>query len=166
MTAALITATLIGVGGLGYCAVLGFGATASADVLRHASFSIFFTLVTLLAHSMTMFYLIGKGKAIREAVSDGGLPTDHYTAVVRARRPVFSVGTLAMGVTMVAAVLGGGADTDAIPTGVHTVFAMSALVANLLAFRVELTALLAAGQAVTDVNQLLQQRDPPVGPAQ
>ncbi len=165
MTAALITATLLGVGGLAYCTLLGFGAAAPADVLRHASFSIFFTLVTLAAHSMTMFYLIGKGKAIRETVAEGGLPTDHYTAVARARRPVFSVGTLAMGVTMVAAMLGAGADTGAIPTGVHTVFAVSALVANVLAFRVELTALLVAAQAVTDVNQLLQRRDSPVGPA-
>ena len=166
MTAALITATSLGVGGLAYCALLGFGATAPADVLRHASLSIFFTLVTLLAHSMTMFYLIGKGKAIPRSRRRGRI-TNRPLHRGRSGPPSGLLGRHARdGGDDGRAILGGGADTGAIPTGVHTVFAVSALVANVLAFRVELTALLAAAQAVTDVNQLLQRRDSPVGPAQ
>ncbi len=155
MTAALITATLLGIGGLGYTAIIGFMVSAPTDVGRHATFGFFFTLLTLLAHSMMMFYLIGKGKAIREAVADGGLPEELYRAVARARRPVFSIGSLAMGLTMLAAILGGGVDTDVLPVGVHSVAAVAMLGANVFAFRVQLAALMVASDTVTKVNQLL-----------
>lgn len=159
MTAALITATLLGIGGLGYSAIIGFMVSAPIEIGHHATLGIFFTLITLLAHSMTMFYLIGKGKAIREAVADGGLPDELYRTVVRARRPVFSIGSLAMGLTMLAAIVGGGVDTDVLPVGVHSVIAMAMLGANIFAFRVQVAALMIASDAVTKVNQLLVPSD-------
>ena len=115
MSAALITATFVGIAALGYATVLGFTAFAPAEVFRHTSLGIFATLVTLLAHSMTMFYLIGKGKAVREAVQEGQLSVELYRAVARVRRPVFSIATLAMVVTMATAIVGGGVDTDTVP---------------------------------------------------
>ena len=111
MSAALITAILIGLGGLVYSAFLGYVAATSADVLTHTTLGIFFTLITLLAHSMAMFYLIGKGKAVREAVTEGNLSPDLYAAVARARKPVFSIATIAMLVTMTTAIIGGGVDS-------------------------------------------------------
>ena len=156
MTAALITAGVLGLGGLGYVTVLGFLAADAAEVSRHVTFAIFFTFVNLLAHSMTMFYLIGKGKAIREAVTDGGLSDELHLAVARARRPVFSIGSLAMGLTMLAAVLGGGVDTNVLPVVVHSMPAVAALAANLMAFRAELTAMATAADSVTEVNRLLE----------
>ena len=155
MTAALVTAAVLGIGGLGYATVLGFLASAPAEVSRHVTFAIFFTFVTLLAHSMTMFYLIGQGKAIREAVTDAGLPDELHLAVARARRPVFSAGTLAMALTMLAAVLGGGVDTAVLPVVVHSLPALAALAANFAAFRSELIALATVAGSVTEVNRLL-----------
>ncbi len=155
MTAALVTAMVLGIGGLGYSTVLGFLASAPEQISRHVTFAIFFTFITLLAHSMTMFYLIGKGKAIREAVSEGGLTDELHLVVARARRPVFSIGTLAMGLTMLAAILGGGVDTNVLPVAVHSIPALAALVTNVLAFRAALTALAAAADSVTEVNRLL-----------
>ena len=156
MTAALITATVLGIGGLGYTTILGFLAAAPDQISRHVTFAIFFTFITLLAHSMTMFYLIGKGKAIREAVTDAGLSDELHLAVARARRPVFSMGTLAMALTMLAAILGGGVDTGVLPVVVHSTPAMAALVTNFLAFRAALTALATAAASVTEVNRLLE----------
>lgn len=156
MTAALVTATVLGIGGLGYVTVIGFLASAPAEIARHVTFAIFFTFITLLAHSMTMFYLIGKGKAIREAVTDAGLADELHLAVARARRPVFSVGTLAMALTMLAAILGGGVDTDVLPPIVHSMPALAALAANLAAFRAALSALATAADSVTEVNRLLE----------
>ena len=158
MRAALTTALLIGLGGLGYATVLGFGAASSADLLRHTTVAIFATLITLLAHSMTMFYLLGKGRAIREAAAEGGLPGTHYAAVARARRPVFSVGMLAIGLTMAAAIVGGGVDTGAVPTAVHTLLAAAAIAANLALLRAELTAMQVASDTVADVNALLERQ--------
>ena len=158
MRAALTTAILIGLGGLGYATVLGFGAAGSADLLRHTTVGIFSTLVTLLAHSMTMFYLLGKGRAIREAAAEGGLPGAHYAAVARARRPVFSIGMLAMGLTMAAAIIGAGVDTGAVPTAVHTLLAAGAIAGNVATLRAELRAMQVASDTVSEVDALLERQ--------
>ena len=155
MSAALVTGTLLGLVGLLYSALLGYTSTAAADVFRHTSFGIFSTFLTLLAHSMTMFYLIGKGKAIREAVTEGNLPPELYTAVARARKPVFSIATIAMFLTMVTAILGGGVDTGVLPAGVHSLLALSAIFANGAALRAEISAMVSSTRIVTEVNALL-----------
>ena len=156
MSAALITATFVGIAGLGYSAILGFTSASSADVFLHTSLGIFSTLLTLLAHSMTMFYLIGKGKAVREAAAEGQLSPDYYATVARVRRPVFSVATIAMAVTMTAAILGGGVDTGTIPPIVHSTLAMLAIVANVVALRTEVVAMLSSARVVAEVDQLLE----------
>ena len=155
MSAALITATVLGLGGLVYSGVLGFAAESSVEISRHASFGIFFTLIVLLAHSMTMFYLIGKGKAVREAATDGRLSPDFYATVARARKPVFSVGTLAMLLTMATAIVGGGVDVGSLPAGIHSVLALSAIAANVMAFRTEVSAMLESSRVVAEVDALL-----------
>ena len=159
MTAALITVTLLGIGGLGYSAIIGFMVNAPNDIGQHATFAIFFTLITLLAHSMTMFYLIGKGKAIREAIEDSELSNDLYKTMAAARAPVFGIGSLAMGLTMLAAILGGGVDTDVLPVGVHSVASIAMFGANIFAFRVEVTALMVATEVVNKVNRQLVSSD-------
>ena len=159
MTAALITVTLLGIGGLGYSAVIGFMAKIPSDVGQHASIAIFFTLITLLAYSMTMFYLIGKGKAIREAIEEGGLSTDLYKTMATARAPVFGVGSMAMGLTMLTAILGGGVDTEVLPIGVHSIASVAMMGANIFAFRVQVIALMVATEVVNEVDRQLVSSD-------
>ncbi len=108
MAQALLTAVGIGLLGLVGAAVLGWQGT---DLARHVSFGFFSAMVLLLAHSMMMFYLIGKGKAVKDAMIEGGLTGDHYRRIALVRKPVFSIGTLAMAVTMVAAIVGASVDT-------------------------------------------------------
>ena len=98
MAQALLTAVFIGLLGLVTTTVLGLRGT---DISRHISFGIFSTMVTLLAHSMMMFYLIGKGKAVKDAMAEHSVTGDYYRRIAAARKPVFSIGTLAMAVTMV-----------------------------------------------------------------
>lgn len=148
---------MLGLGGLVYSGVLGFVAGSSADIAQHAGVGIFFTLIILLAHSMTMFYLIGKGKAVREAAADGQLSSDFYAAVAQARKPVFSIGTVAMFVTMATAIIGAGVDTGSIPVGVHSVLAVSAIAANVMAFRTEVSAMIESSRIVAEVDALLAQ---------
>ena len=69
---ALLTAVALGMAGLVVTTVFGLRAVTTADIWRHISFGIFSTFVTLLAHSMMMFYLIGKGKAVKDAMIEGG----------------------------------------------------------------------------------------------
>src|SRR5206468_12974057 len=109
-------AVVIGLGGLVTTAVYGLLGT---DVARHISFGIFSTMITLLAHSMMMFYLIGKGKAVKDAMVEGQLTGDQYRRIAAVRKPVFSMWTFAMAITIVAALMGASVDTGLLPPMVH-----------------------------------------------
>src|SRR6266581_9113801 len=102
MAQALLSAVGIGLAGMAAAVVLGLRGT---DISRHISFGIFSTLVVLLAHSMMMFYLIGKGKAVKDAMVESHLTGDQYRRIAAARKPVFSIATLAMAVTMITAIV-------------------------------------------------------------
>jgi len=102
---------------------------------------------------MTMFYLIGKVKAIKDAVIEGGLETDAVARVSALRGPVFKLASMAMGLTMLTAILGGGVDTRVIPSGVHALLAIMAVAANFLALRAIVDALSASGKIVDEVNR-------------
>ena len=113
------------------------------------------TMVTLLAHSMMMFYLIGKGKAVKDAMAEGQLTGDQYRRIAAIRKPVFSIGTLAMAVIIVAALLGASVDTGLLPPIVHAMIAYGAIACNLAAIKVEIDALSASSRIVDEVNSLL-----------
>ena len=152
MAQALLTAVLLGLGGVGATIFYGLRGT---DIARHVSFGIFSTMITLLAHSMMMFYLIGKGKAVKDAMAEHGLAGDHYRRIAVARKPVFSIGTFAMAATMVTAILGASVDTGVLPPIVHGMLAYGAIAANLAALKVELGALTASSRIVDEVNRLI-----------
>ena len=162
MAQALLTAIGIAVLGLVSTVVLGLRASTSADIWRHITFGIFSTFVTLLAHSMMMFYLIGKGKAVKDAMLEGGRATPDDPAlrayvgrIAAARRPVFTVATLAIAVTMVTAIIGASVDTGVLPPMVHAFIAYGAVAFNLAALRAEITALAESSRVVDEVNRLL-----------
>ena len=152
MAQALLTAVGIGLVGLVTTAVFGLRGT---DIARHISFGIFSTLISLLAHSMMMFYLIGKGKAVRDAMAEHHVTGDYYRRIAAARKPVFSIATLAMAVTMTAAILGASVDTGVLPPMVHAMIAYGGIACNLAAVKVEISALTASSRIVDEVNVLI-----------
>jgi hypothetical protein len=147
---ALLTAVGVGLIGLIAAAVFGIRGT---DVGRHISYGFFSTLLILLAHSMMMFYLIGKGKAVKDAVAEHKIAGDYYRRIAVARKPVFSIGTLAMAVTMVAAILGASVDTGVLPAVVHGMIAYGAIACNLAAVKIEIDALTESARVVEEVNR-------------
>ena len=153
MAQALLSAVGIGLVGLVATAIFGLRGT---DVSQHISFGIFSTLVTLLAHSMMMFYLIGKGKAVKDAMAEHSVTGDYYRRIAAARKPVFSIGMLAMAATMVTAILGASVDTGVMPAIVHGMIAYGAIACNLAALKIEVDALLASARVVDEVNRLLE----------
>ena len=124
MAQALLTGVFLGVIGLVTTAVFGLRGT---DISRHISYGIFSTLITLFAHSMMMFYLIGKGKSVKDAMAEHHVTGDYYQRIAAARKPVFSIGTFAMAVTMVAALHGASVDTGILPPVVHAMIAYGAI---------------------------------------
>jgi hypothetical protein len=147
---ALLTAVFIGLTGLVATAVFGL---RGADVTRHISFGIFSTMITLLAHSMMMFYLIGKGKAVKDAMAEHSVAGDFYRRIALARKPVFSIATLAMAVTMVTAIIGASVDTGVLPPMVHAMIAYGAIACNLAAAKIEIDALTTSSRIVDEVNR-------------
>jgi hypothetical protein len=147
---ALLTAVFVGLGGLVAAVVFGLQAT---DLGRHISVGIFATMVTLLAHSMMMFYLIGKGKAVKDAMVEHSVAGDYYRRIAAARKPVFSIATLAMAVTMVAAIMGASVDTGVLPPIVHAMIAYGAIACNLAAVKTEISALSASSAIVDEINR-------------
>ena len=143
---------MIGVAGLIATVVIGLTGT---DIPRHVAFGIFSTMITLLAHSMMMFYFIGKGKAVKDALKEHSLTGDYYQRIGAARKPVFSIGTLAMAVTMVAAIMGASVDTGVLPPMVHAMIAYGAVAANLAALKTEISALIVSSRVVDEVNRLV-----------
>ena len=152
MAQALLSA--VGIGLVGLVATTIFGLLGT-DTSRHVMFGIFSTLVMLLAHSMMMFYLIGKGKAVKDAMAEHRVTGDYYRRIAAARKPVFSIGTLAMAATMVTGILGASVDTGVMPAIVHGMIAYGAIACNLVAIKIEVDALLASSRIVDEVNQLL-----------
>jgi hypothetical protein len=155
MAPALVTAAFLSLAGLIASLFLGLTAGDSAGILRHTTTSIFATMLTLLTHSMMMFYFIGKGKAVREAVAEGNLSGDFVARISRARKPVFSIATLAMLLTMAAAIVGGGVDVRSMPAALHQVLAWLAIAANIAAIRTELRALAESSRVVAAIDRLL-----------
>jgi hypothetical protein len=155
MAAALLTAVIASVAGIGMAVYLGLTAASNAMLSRHITVGIFSTMICLLSHSMMMFYFLGKGKAVKEAAAEGGLSREFEHRIAILRKPVFSIGTLAMLLTIVTALLGASVDTGMLPAGVHGVMAYSCLALNLFALRVEINALTESSKVVTEVNRLL-----------
>src|SRR5207249_1256810 len=103
-------------------------------------------MIILLAHSMMMFYLIGKGKAVKDAMAEGHLTGDQYRRIAAARKPVFSIGTFAMTITIIAALMGASVDTGMLPPMVHAMVAYGAIACNLAAAKIEIDALTASSR--------------------
>ena len=99
----------------------------AAEVSRHVLFGVFGTMLNLLAHSLMIFYLLGKGKAVKEAVAENALTGDYVARVTRLRAPVFSRAMLAMTVTMIAAIIGASVDVGVLPSWPHALCAALAL---------------------------------------
>lgn len=150
MAQALLTGVFLGLTGLATTAFLGL---RGGDISRHISYGIFSTMITLFAHSMMMFYLIGKGKSVKDAMAEHNVTGDYHQRIAAARKPVFSIGTLAMAVTMITALAGASVDTRVLPPIVHAWIAYGAIFCNLAAVKVEIAALTASSRIVDEVNR-------------
>ena len=153
MASALVTGVFLGLTGLVATAYFGLLGT---DVYRHISYGVFSTLVMLFAHSMMMFYLIGKGKSVKDAMAEHHVTGDYYQRIAAARKPVFSIGTIAMAVTMITAIIGASVDTGVLPPMVHAMIAYGAIAANLAAVKIEIAALTESSRIVDEVNRQIQ----------
>jgi hypothetical protein len=155
MAAALLTAIFASITGIAASIYLGYQSASTAALAQHISIGIFSAMITLLAHSMMMFYFLGKARAVREAAAEGGLSKDFERRIAVVRAPVFSIATVAMLLTMVTALLGASVDTGVVSPWIHSTVAIACLLANLRAIQLEIRALTESARVVAEVNRLL-----------
>ena len=155
MAAALVTLTSLSILAIAAAFVTALRPGEESTAL-HVLLGVFGTTINLLAHSLMMFYLIGKGKAVREAVAEGAIGGDYVQRISRLRAPVFSRATLAMALTMTTAIVGASVDVRVLPSWPHAVLAAAAIAAQLYAFGTEVTALTGSARVVDEVNARLR----------
>ncbi len=106
--------------GLGVAGVLGYSATrASPTMTPHILFAFASSLLLLFSHCWIMFYLIGTGKAIREAVEEYSLSSQWIEDTKTFKNDSYPWLMAAMAVVIVTFVLGGGAYAAALPSWFH-----------------------------------------------
>lgn len=148
--------------GLVAAAVLGYRmASGHPDLFSfHLLVALAAVLLLMFSHCWILFYLIGTGKAIKDAVAEHRL--DRELVAETRRFKMLTSGPLlaAMLVAMALFVVGGGVYTGAVPRWVHHGLFYAALAAQLFAMSREARVLAANERLMTNINRLLA-----VGPA-
>ena len=108
---------------LGFVAsgVLGYTLTdaSDSDMPLHVLVGLASSLLLLFSHCWIMFYLIGTGKAIKEAVKEHGLEPALVEETKRFKNESYPSLMLAMTLAMTTFILGGGVATGSIPAWIH-----------------------------------------------
>jgi hypothetical protein len=133
MVLALLTSSLMGIVALAITIYLGFAIQGGIGLSDHFLFALFATFVAVLAQCMSMFYFIGTGKQIKDLLGSHPQAEAFIERTRQFKNTVFPAATMAMACTMAAWIVGGGVDTRVLPVWLHTLLALSALVANVVA---------------------------------
>jgi hypothetical protein len=150
---------------VGFLATLGFVATGvlgyrvggdGESFQMHLLLGLVSSLLLLFSHCWIMFYLIGTGKAIKDAVAEHGLEAEIVSRTKRFKADTFGWMMLAMGLAMAAFILGGGVYTGAVPKWVHHGLFYLALAAQAWTLMRETRALAANDRLMAEINQRLE----------
>lgn len=162
---------------VGWMATLGFVGTGVVGY-RHAAFAdgagmrlhillaLATSLLLLFSHCWIMFYLIGTGRAIKDAVRDGGLPGELYERTKGFKNRSYPWLMLALGLAMATFILGGGVFTGAVPGWVHHGLFWAALVAQVRALWLEQQVLVENHRLMTEIDRRLAAAASPARRAQ
>ncbi len=145
---------------VGWMATLGFVATGltgylDLDLGLHLMVGLAASLLLLFSHSWIMFFLIGTGKAIKDAVVHHGLDASLVEETRRFKNQSYPALMLAMGAAMATFILGGGVATAAIPGWVHHGLFWLALGLQLRALLIEGRVLAANQRLMADIDRRL-----------
>ena len=134
MVIALLTGILMGIVGLVITVYMGFSMDGRVGLSDHFMFGLFATFIVTLSHSMSMFYFIGTGKQVKDLLESHPQAGEFIQRTRVFKSETSPAATMAILFTMAAWIIGGGVDTRVVPTWIHTVLALLALISNLVAF--------------------------------
>jgi len=161
MGRALLIVGLMSTLGVIVSAVMGYllSSPVDADMPRHVLVALASSLLLLFSHCWIMFYLIGTGKAIKDAVRENGLDPAVTEAIIeetkRFKNASYPSLMLAMGLVMATFILGGGVATGSVPAWVHHVLFYLAVLVQGYALRIEWRVLGENERLMIDVDRRL-----------
>ena len=154
---------------VGWVATVGMVLTAGAGYMFapeggglgigvHLGLALATSLLLLFSHCWIMFYLIGTGKAIKEAVAEYDLEPELIEKTKEFKNRSYGLLMLAMTVTMAAFILGGGVYTRVIPVWIHHSLFFLALFTQVRALLVERVVLVENDQMMASIDRRLKAR--------
>jgi 4-hydroxybenzoate polyprenyltransferase len=157
MGRALLIVGVMATLGLIAAAVLGYGLPGplGPEMQRHVLVALASCLLLLFSHCWIMFYLIGTGKAIKEAVKEHGLEQKLVEDTKRFKNVSYPWLMLAMATAMATFILGGGAATGSLPPWIHHVLFYATLLSQAQALRLEWRVLEENESLMADVDRRL-----------
>jgi len=161
MGRALLIVGLMATLGVIASAVMGYllSSPTDGDMPRHVLVGLASSLLLLFSHCWIMFYLIGTGKAIKEAVKENGLEREVADVIIeetkRFKNESYPSLMLAMGLVMATFILGGGVATGSVPSWIHHALFYAAVFVQLYSLRIEWRVLGENERLMVDVDRRL-----------
>jgi hypothetical protein len=136
--------------------VLGYGLHGPADdhLRFHVLVALAASLLLLFAHCWIMFYLIGTGRAIKDAVNENGLDPQWIEDTKRFKNRSYPMLMLALGLAMATFILGGAVATGTFRWLHHALF-YATLLAQLRALQLEWEVLTENERLMASINRQL-----------
>jgi hypothetical protein len=100
-------------------AVMGYGIDSMETMGRHMLVGLVACFLLLFSHCWIMFFLIGTGKAVKDAVGRASLSNDFIERTKRFKMQSNPPMMLAMILAMTTFIVGGGVQTRVVPSWVH-----------------------------------------------
>ena len=119
MGRALLTVGAMATLGLVATGVLGYLVADVGSAGLHVLIALATCLLLLFSHCWIMFYLIGTGKAVKQAVAEAELSPELVEETRELKNRSYPWLMLAMVLAMTTFILGGGVDTGSVPAWLH-----------------------------------------------
>ena len=169
MPQTLLTLILFDAAALVYAMALGLGLSDAVSVREHLLAGMLAAVLIIFTHVLVIFYLIGTGMDIREAVEEDDALVKKYVLLTRRlKKEVFPLACFAILLIIVASLLGAEVHSRLIPAPgaevalplrqvggwwVHLAFSLLALCVNAAAFVAEFRAVRKNRGAIEEINE-------------
>jgi TRAP-type C4-dicarboxylate transport system permease small subunit len=155
-------------------AVMGLGLTDQASMMQHYVAGMLTSMLTCFIHVLVLFYLIGTGKDIREAVEeDPDLKERYWPWTRRQKRRAFPPACFAIVLMIVATLMGGEVHSRLLVVDggatlpfrgitawwVHGALVVAAVLVSAWAFVVELAVARENRKGILEINAELERRE-------
>ncbi len=149
MGRALLTVGWLATLGFIAAGVGGYWVEGKEGLGNHQLLGLASAVLLLFSHSWIMFYLIGTGKQVKDAVAEHGVDPQKIEETKTYKSRSYPPLMLAIGLAMATFILGGGVDTGVLPPWVHHGLFWATLAAQLRALLIE-HRVLAANERLLD----------------